>query len=115
VPKQRKKLVFYVDTECSLHSNAGCSYYSSERIKKQARESSKQAWGERCCPIVYVKTGKNRFTAFCPTKGGPFGEQLPTLHGPGISAVKVEIQLEGEESWPEIIEKAAKAACAIRG
>lgn len=107
----KKKLVFYVDTECSFHSEDRCSYYSSREARGQASESAKEAWGNKCCPIVYVKTGRNKFTAFCPTKGGPLGEQLPTLSGPGPNAVKIELPIKVDESWAEIIERAAKMAC----
>ncbi len=112
VPKTRKKLVFYVDTECSFSNQDRCSYYSSKQVQKQASDSAKQAWGRNCCPIVYVKTTQNKFTAFCPTRGGPWGEQLPILGiGPGAEAVRVELLPRGGESWAEIIEKAAKIAC----
>jgi len=114
VPKTRKKLVFYVDTECSLSNQGICSYYSSKQIQKKAGNQAKQVWGGRCCPIVYVKTSQKKFTAFCPTRGGALGEQLPTLGGPGTNAVRVELQPESHESWAEIIEKAAKTACETR-
>ena len=107
MPKLKGKLVFYVDTECSFHKKNKCSYYSSKEIQEQASKSSKKVWRGRCCPIVYVKHGRKKFTAFCPTRGGPWGEQLPTFGGPGLSAVKVELQARGDESWAEIIEKAA--------
>jgi len=115
VPKPRGKLVFYVDTECSFHNKNRCSYYFSKEIQEQASKSSKQAWGGNCCPIVYVKHGQKKFTAFCPTRGGPMGEQLPTFGGPGPNAVRVELQTRGNESWAEIIEKAAKIACETKG
>jgi len=52
---------------------------------------------------------------FLPTRGGPFGEQLPTPGGsPGPDAVRVELTPRGKESWAEIIEKAAKTACEPR-
>jgi len=109
---QRKKLVFYVDTECSFSNPDRCSYYSSKKVQKQARNSAKQIWSQGCCPIVYAKTGKNKFTAFCPTRGGPWGEQLPIIgSGPSTKALRVEIMSRSDESWAEIIEKAAKMAC----
>jgi len=115
VPKTKNKLVFYVDTECSFHNKDRCSYYSSKKVQRQAGNSAKQAWGRDCCPIVYVKTDQKQFTAFCPTRGGPWGEQLPTTAGgPGSNAVKVELQPKSGESWAEIIEKAAKTACNTR-
>jgi len=114
VPKTRKKLVFYVDTECSFSNQGRCSYYSSKEVQKQAGESAKQAWGHACCPTVYVKTNQKKFTAFCPTRGGALGEQLPTLGSPGANAVRVEMLPQSGESWAEIIEKAAKIACQTR-
>jgi len=115
VPRTRKKLVFYVDTECSFSNRGICLYYSSEKVQKQAGKHAKQVWGRDYCPIVYVKTGRKKFTAFCPTRGGAWGEQLPTLGGPGANAVRVELKPRGgDESWAEIIEKAAKTACETR-
>jgi len=115
VSKTRKKLVFYVDTECSFHNRSRCSYYSSKQVQKQAGKSAKQVWGRDCCPIVYVKTNKKKFTAFCPTRGGPLGEQLPTIgDSPRANAVRVAVQPQSGESWAEIIEKAAKTACESR-
>jgi len=113
VPKARKKLVFLVDTECSFSNHGICSYYSSKRIQKQAGKNAKKVWGRNCCPIVYVKTGQKKFTAFCPTRGGAWGEQLPTIGGPGANAVRVELQPRVDESWAEIIEKAAETACEV--
>jgi len=114
VPKARKKLIFYVDTECSFSNRGMCSYYSSKQVQKLAGKNTKQVWGRKCCPIVYVKTGRKKFTAFCPTRGGAWGEQLPALSGPGVSAVRVELEPKGDESWAEIVEKAAKVACEDR-
>jgi len=111
VPKTRKKLVFYVDTECSFSNQGMCSYYSSKQVQKKAGNHAKKVWGGKCCPIVYVKTGQKKFTAFCPTRGGAWGEQLPTIGGPRANAVRVELQPQSRESWAEIIEKAAKTAC----
>jgi len=105
------KLIFYVDTECSLAGKERCSYYAAERVQKQAAHSAKQIWGSRCCPIVYVKRGRNKFTAYCPTRGGPWGEEVPVAGGPGPNAVRVEVQARSGESWAEIVEKAAKTAC----
>jgi len=113
VPKTKKKLVFYVDTECSFANQDRCSYYSSTQVQKQAHQSAKQVWGGACCPIVYVKTD-NKYTAFCPTRGGPWGEQLPTLSSPRPDAIRVELQPKGDESWAETIEKAARIACETR-
>jgi len=111
VLKTGKKLVFYVDTECPFSNKGRCSYYSSKQVQKQAGNSAKQVWSRNCCPIVYVKTREKKFTAFCPTRGGPWGEQLPTLGGgPRPDAIEVELQPQGDESWAEIIEKAAKTA-----
>jgi len=115
VPRIAKKLVFYVDTECSFSNQGRCSYYSSKKTQRQAGSNAKKVWGKSCCPIVYLETGEKRFTAFCPTRGGAWGEQLPALGGPGPNAVKVELQmLEGGETWREIVEKAAKIACETR-
>jgi len=114
VSKTKKKLVFYVDTNCSFHNKRRCSYYSTKQVQKEAGKSAKQMWGSDCCPIVYVKTDANKFTAFCPTRGGPWGEQLPTLNRPGPDAVRVELLRRGDDSWAEIIEKAAKTACEVR-
>jgi hypothetical protein len=88
-----------------------CSYYSTKKVQKQVGKNAKEVWGRECCPIVYVKTGAKKFTAFCPTRGGAWGEQLSTLSGPGNNAVRVELLPCGDESWAEIIEKAAKTAC----
>jgi len=112
--KTRKKLVFYVDTECSFSNQGRCSYYSSKKTQRQAGNNAKKVWGRSCCPIVYLQTGQNRFTAFCPTRGGAWGEQLPALGGPGPRAVRVELQALSGEPWEEIVEKAAKIACEIR-
>jgi len=114
VPKTRKKLVFYVDTECSFSNQGRCSYYSSKEVQKQAGNSAKQVWSRECCPIVYAKTSGKEFTAFCPTRGGPWGEQLPTATGPGAKALRVELSPRRDESWAEIIERAAKIACKAR-
>jgi len=112
VSKTRKKLMFYVDTECSFHNRSRCSYYSSKQVQRQAGKSAKQVWGSDCCPIVYVKTGREKFTAFCPTRGGPLGEQLPTFGTrPRANAIRVEVQPKSGEPWAEIIEKAARTAC----
>lgn len=111
MPKAQRKLVFYVDTECSLAAKEKCSYYTSERVQEQAARSAKEVWGNRCCPIVYVKSDHNKFTAYCPTKGGPWGEQIPVAGGPGPNAVRVEVQARTGEPWAKIIEKAAKTAC----
>jgi len=114
MPKARKKLAFYVDTECSFSNQGICSYYSSKKVQRQAGDNAKKVWKRNCCPIVYVKTRPKKFTAFCPTRGGAWGEQLPTLSGPGANALRVEVQPRGDESWAEIIEKAAKTACETR-
>lgn len=87
-----------------------CSYYSEKRIQKLVGKDAKQVWGRNCCPIVYVKKGQ-KFTAFCPTRGGAWGEQLPAMSGPRDNAVRVELQPQSDESWAEIIEKVAKTAC----
>ena len=110
MPKDRKKLVFYVDTECFFSNKNMCSYYSEKRIQKLVGKDAKQVWGRNCCPIVYVKKGR-KFTAFCPTRGGAWGEQLPAMSGPRDNAVRVELQPQSDESWAEIIEKVAKTAC----
>lgn len=112
VPKIEKKLTFYVDTECSFSNKNRCSYYSSKNVQEQAGYSAKQAWGAKCCPIVYIKTIGNKYAAFCPTRGGPWGEQLPTPGArPGPNALKVEVKTHPGETWGEILEKAAKTAC----
>lgn len=111
LPKAQRKLVFYVDTDCSLAVKERCSYYSSDVIQEQAARTAKEVWGSRCCPIVYVKSGRNKFTAFCPTRGGPLGEKIPVVGGPGPNAVRVEVQARKGESWAAIVEKAAKTAC----
>jgi hypothetical protein len=72
-------------------------------------------WRISCCPVVYVKVSSKKFKAFCPTRGGPFGEQLPIIgEGPRPEAVRVEVTPQGNESWAEIVEKAAKVACSTR-
>jgi len=116
VPKTQKKLVFYVDTECSFSRKDICTYYSSKEAQKEAARNSRKVWkGRECCPVVYLQTGADKFRSFCPTRGGAWGEQLPTLSQPGPSAVRVELQpLEGE-SWEETVEKAAKIACEKSG
>lgn len=108
----KKKLVFYVDTECSFSNKHKCSYYSSEQVQKQAGESAKETWGTDFCPTVYVKTSSKKFAAFCPTRGGPWGEQLMTVGGgPGANAVRVELTPKKDESWAEVVERAARIAC----
>jgi len=112
VPRTKKNFVFYVDTECSFSTRNRCSYYSSPQVQEEAGDSAKEAWGSKCCPMVWAKTGPKKFAAFCPTRGGPFGEQLPMLGGgPGSDAIRVEVQAFGTEPWAEIVEKAAKIAC----
>jgi hypothetical protein len=115
VSKARRKLTFYVDTKCSFSTQGRCSYYSSRKIQKQVGDNAKSVWGRTCCPIVYFKRGEKRFTAFCPTKGGAWGEQLPALGGPGKKAIKIELEALSDEPWQEIIEKAAKIACRTKG
>jgi len=112
--KVRKKLAFYVDTECSFSSKGKCSYYSSETTQKQAGNNAKKVWGRNCCPIVYLQTEHQRFVAFCPTRGGAWGEQLPTLGGPSPKAVKVEVPALRDQPWAEVVEKAAKIACKMK-
>jgi len=114
VSKAGKKLVFYVDTECSFSNRGRCSYYSSDKAQRQAGSNAKKVWGRRCCPIVYLKSGEKRLTAFCPTRGGAWGEQLPALGGPGPNAVRVELRALGGEPWEKIVEKAAKIALGTR-
>jgi hypothetical protein len=114
VSKAGKKLTFYVDTECVFSNENRCSYYMSKQVQKQAGNSAQLVWGRKCCPIVYLKTAREKFAAFCPTQGGPWGEHLPILSGPGPKAVKIEIIPRSDESWAEIIEKAAKMACEAR-
>jgi len=114
VPKQAKKLVFYVDTECSFSTKDRCSYYTSKQVQEQAGKERKKLWMSDCCPIVYFKIGPNKFKAFCPTRGGPFGEQIPMAGGPSPKALEVEVQPNEGESWADIVEKAAKIACATR-
>ena len=112
---KKRKIVFYVDTECSFSNKNRCSYYSSKGIQEQAARGSKDTWGGKCCPMVYIKSGPRRYTAFCPTRGGPWGEQLPTLGArPGPSALKVEVKPRPGETWAETLEKAAKIACEAR-
>lgn len=114
VPTPKKKLIFYVDKECSFSTEHGCSYYSSRQVQERARQSSKNEWGE-CCPIVYVKSGARKYSAFCPTKGGAWGEQLPvTVERPGPDALRVEVKPHANETWAEILERAAKIACETR-
>jgi len=106
--------VFYVDTECSFSIEGRCSYYSTKRVQRQTGDNAKKVWGRSCCPIVYLQTGQRKFTAFCPTRGGAWGEQLPALGGPGPKAVRVEVQAQSSEPWEEIVEKAARIACGLR-
>jgi hypothetical protein len=91
-----------------------CSYYSSKKTQKQAGDNAQKVWGRTCCPIVYLQTGKKKFSAFCPTRGGAWGEQLPALGGPSQKAVRVELLPLSGESWEETIERAAKIACEAR-
>ncbi len=115
VPTPEKKLVFYVDTECSFSTERGCSYYSSKQVQERAGKSSKGNWKHKCCPIVYVKSGSGKYTAFCPTKGGAWGEQLPvTAEKPGPDALRVEVVPRAKEAWAETLERAAKIACETR-
>jgi len=114
VTRASRKLVFYVDTECSFSTEGKCSYYSSGQAQKQAAKGRKQLWNRDCCPTVYVKTGRNKYTGFCPTRGGAFGEQLPTVGGPSPSALRVELLPLKDESWAETVERAAKTACATK-
>jgi len=105
-----EKLVFYVDSECLFSNKGKCSYYTSEKTQKEAGSNAKKVWKKSCCPIVYLQTDGKRFIAFCPTRGGAWGEQLPTLGSPGLKAVKVELEAPGGEPWEQIVEKAAKMA-----
>jgi len=112
VPKQTKKYVFYVDTECPFSTKTKCSYYSTQRAQEKTAKERKKIWNRTCCPIVYVKTGPNKFKAFCPTRGGPLGEQVPAVGGPSPKALRIEVQPQEADSWADIVEKAAKTACA---
>jgi len=114
VQKPSKKLVFYVDTECPHSTEEKCSYYFSKQAQEQAAKGRKQIWSRGCCPIVYVKTGRNKFSAFCPTRGGAFGEQIPSASGPSPSALRVEVVRGKDDSWADVVEKAAKIACATK-
>lgn len=114
MPESSKKLVFYVDTECPFSTKNKCSFYSSQQAQQQAAKKRKKLWNHDCCPIVYVKTGRNKFSAFCPTRGGAFGEQIPVAGGPSPAALRVEVVPHEGESWAEIVEKAAKTACATQ-
>lgn len=114
MPKSSNKLVFYVDTECSFSSRNRCSYYSSKKAQEETAESRRKLWNRECCPVVYVKTGRNKFAAFCPTRGGPFGEQIPIAGKPSPNALRIEVQKHENESWAEVVEKAAKIACSTK-
>lgn len=114
VPKKTQRLVFYVDTECSFSAKGKCTYYTRRQAQQQAAKGRRELWTSDCCPIVYVKTGSSKFRAFCPTRGGPFGEQVPATGGPSPDALRVEVQPHEGESWADIVEKAAKTACAVR-
>ncbi len=109
----RKKLVFYVDTDCFFSHDNVCSYYSEKRIQKLVGKDSKRIWGHSSCPIVYVKKGR-RFTAFCPTQSGALGEQLPSMTGPKTSALRVDLKPRRNETWNVIVERAARTACEAR-
>jgi hypothetical protein len=114
VLKPSKRLVFYVDTECSYSTEGKCSYYSSKKTQEEAAEGRRQIWSRGCCPIVYVKTGRNKFSAFCPTRGGAFGEQIPSASGPSPGALRVEVLRGEKDSWADVVEKAAKIACSTK-
>jgi len=114
VPETAKRLVFYVDTECLFSTKDRCSYYSSKETQAQAAKGRKQLWNRDCCPIVYVKTGRNKYSAICPTRGGVFGEQIPVTGGPSPSAVRVEVPPLKGESWAETVERAAKIGCSTK-
>jgi hypothetical protein len=113
MPKAGKKLVFYVDTECFFSNESSCSYYSEKRVQELVGKNAQHVWGRDCCPIVYVKKGR-RYRAFCPTRGGAWGEELPATTGPKREAVRVEVQPRSDESWIEIVEKVAAVACKTR-
>jgi len=114
VPTKKKTLVFHVDKECPFSTEHGCSYYSSKHVQEQAGKSSKDTWG-KCCPIVYVKSVSRKYNAFCPTKGGAWGEQLPiTVEKPGPDALRIEVTPRANDTWAEILERAARIACETR-
>ena len=114
MPKSSKRLVFYVDAECPFSTKSKCSFYRSEKAQQQAAKDRKKQWNRDCCPIVYVKTGRNKFSAFCPTHGGAFGDQIPVAGGPSSAALRVEVMPREGETWADIVEKAARTACATQ-